>query len=355
LLGLIADTDRREIDRHGLERRTRSWVDQDPLRTSLAAAVVAQHLAAAERVDLACTTSLALIRSGAVLSSPSTIDTGRALYRVYGDRLLEQLEPAALDAAALDHLGLETPPGLTYAIRCQVAIEIRGMIGLLDLVNGRTDAAAEHAEALANFIAAQPGAAHPLSDRWAMSLVPPALLLHHFDRTTLQRWLEDVVVWACDHYDDRPGLASSSANPATEVKYLLGEPYEHIVIRARQQSFIATIALDLASCLGLEELYADAWNDFTAVGIAFPAIEPADERGQYLFDGTGVTYSANVPFTDPKALGPGWQKAPHHERALAAHTLDRDGRSWDLLAISLLLRDRHFLSATRHLAGQSTT
>lgn len=45
LLGLIADTDRREIDRQRLERQTRSWVDQEPLRTSLAASVVAQHLA----------------------------------------------------------------------------------------------------------------------------------------------------------------------------------------------------------------------------------------------------------------------------------------------------------------------
>lgn len=291
------------------------------------------------------------MRVGAITNSPSTIDTGRALYRVYGARLLEQLEPAALDAAAFDHLGREAPPAITYAIRCQVAAETRGMIGLVELVNGNVDAAAAHASALAEFVTAQPGAAHPMSDRWAMSLVPPALLLAHFDPAILQRWLEDVVVWVCDHYDDQPGLASCYASPAIEVKYLLGEPYEHVDLRGRQQSFISTIVLDLAACLGLEELYADAWNDFAAVGIAFPAIEPADERGQYLFDGTGVTYSPNVIFVDPEALDVGWRRASHHERALDTHALDREGRSWDLLAISLLLRDRHFLSASRHLAG----
>jgi hypothetical protein len=355
LLGLIADTDRREIDRQRLERQTRSWVEQEPLRTSLAAALVAQHLATADRVDLACTASLTLIRAGAVNNSPATIDTGRALYQVYGDRLLEQSEPVALDSTALDHLGQEVPPGITYAIRCQVAIEARGMIGLLELVNGNSEVGAVHAAALADFITAQPGAAHPVSDRWAMSLVPPALLLAHFDRATLQGWLEDVVVWVCNHYDDHAGLASSSADPATEVKYLLGEPYDHVDLRARQQSFIATIVLDLAACLELDDLYAAAWNDFAAVEIAFPAIETADERGQYLFDGTGVIYSPNVAFADPEALGSGWQRAPHHERALDSHALDRSGRSWDLLAISLLLRDRHFLSATRHLAGYTSS
>src|SRR5206468_1205193 len=111
---------------------------------------------------------------------------------------------------------------------CQVAAETRGMIGLLELVSGHADAAAAQASALADFVAAQPGAAHPMSDRWAMSLVPPALLLRHFAPAILQDWLEDVVVWVCDRYDDRPGLASCYASPATEVKYLLGEPYEHV-------------------------------------------------------------------------------------------------------------------------------
>src|SRR5690606_13184842 len=117
--------------------------------------------------------------------------------------------------------------------------------------------------------------------------------------------------------------------------------------------YIATVILDLSACLELDELYADAWNDFSAVDIAFPVIEAADERGQYLFDGTGVVYSPNIEFQNPTTVATGWQRAHHHKRGHDAHELDRDGRSWELLGISLLLRDRHFLTATRQLAGEA--
>lgn len=353
LLGLIADTDRRDIDRQRIERQTRSWVDQDPLRTSLAGALVAQHLAGADRVDLACTTALALMRVGAVGKSSVALNAGRAMYRVYGEALIDQLAPVAHDPRFLDHAGRELPAGVTYAIRCHISIETTGMLGLLDLADGNGEGARGHADALTEFLAKQPGASHPVSDRWAMSLIPPALLLVAHDRDSLVRWLESVVVWVCDHHENSFGFASSSADPDTEVLYLLGGPYEHIDLRKRTQSFIATIILDLAACLELEDLYADAWNDFAAVGIAFPAIEVADERGQYLFNGTGVIYSPNIEFQDPATVGTDWQRGHHHERAHDAHELDQDGRSWELLAISLLLRDRHFLTATRHLASDA--
>jgi hypothetical protein len=136
-----------------------------------------------------------------------------------------------------------------------------------------------------------------------------------------------------------------------EVRYLLGDPYEHIGLDRRTQSYLATIVLDLASVLEVPTLYGDAFNDFTAVDIAFPAVEPLDEPGQYVHDGTGVVAEANVRFDEDPDLQAAWTTAAHHRRAVASYTLQRAGRSWELMAVGLLLRDRHHLSVTRELAG----
>lgn len=84
-------------------------------------------------------------------------------------------------------------------------------------------------------------------------------------------------------------------------------------------------------------------------------LQPADDPGAYLFDGSGLTSEANVTFDEGHDFESSWKSAVHHHRAPSSYLLQRAGRSWDLLAVSTALRDRHFLSATRQLAGRADT
>lgn len=357
LLGLLADVERRNITVQGIERSSRHWPPGDLMRVALATGLVGQRLVRTNRPDLACTAAYALIRTaarevtgGGPRQPLAAMDIGRSLFDAHATELIDRLAPVASDPTGLFTQGTELLGSVTYPVRCMTAVEVLGMKGLLHRTRGEPDDAAEVGALLAAFVTDQPGASRPISDRWAVSLIPAAALLHADHRDALVSWLERVAVWVCDRYEDHNGLASPAASPTDEVVHLLGEPYEHIAERRRRSSYIATVILDLASTLELPDLYTDAFNDFAAVGIALPSVEPLDEPGQYLHAETGVVAEANIDF-DAQPPPSGWRNAVHHRRALRSYELDRLGRSWELLAAALLLRNRHFLSTTRLLAG----
>jgi hypothetical protein len=259
-------------------------------------------------------------------------------------------DPIITDPEGLYRASLEMPGSTTYPVRCSVIAQTLGMLGLLHFVEGEVETGRSIAELLERFVTLQPGASHPISDRWAASLIPACLLLHRAGSEVVEGWLEDVAVWICDRHDQQPGLASVYASPERELVQLLGEPYEHLDVRMRKQSFLATVVLDLASVLQLNDLYNAAYNDFLAVDLAFPVVEPRDEAGQYGYEGPGLYAEANIQF-DMDCAEDEWKRAVHHRRAPNSYSLDRQGRSWDLLACSLLLRDRHLLPTSRRLAG----
>jgi Restriction endonuclease len=359
LLGLLADANRRRISIRSLERVTRSWVGEDLNRATLATALVGNRLLVTQRPDLAANAACCLLRTAAIASHgtpPETADSaamfaGRRLFEVYAQNLVDVISPLTEDPERLFGLGNEVIGGATYPVRCFAAIESMGLLGLLRLDEDDRAGGEEIGHQLARFVQNQPGAAHPISDRWALSLVPAAVLLRRIGSDALTPWLESVIIWICDHHYRAPGLASVYAEPVTELRFLLGSPLEHIELSPRKQSYLATVVLDLASVLDLPGLYRDAYNDFASDGIAYPVLEPADEVGQYLFDGTGLLSEANVDFDEDHQLSDGWQSAIHHRRAPDTYSLQRSNHSWELLAISTILRDRHFLSVTRELSG----
>jgi hypothetical protein len=358
LLGLLADASRRQLTSRTIERSTRSWLGRDLTRAALATALAGNRLLETTRPDLATSVAAGLLRAAACelhggdsIDGMTALNAGRRLYDVYSSTLVDTLAPVSGDPAELFHIGNEVLGGVSYPVRCSLMIESIGLLGLLRSVEGDEDAARALATSLEQFVLVQPGAAHPISDRWAASLVPPAILLRRVGSGALEKWLEDIVVWICDHHYRAPGLASVYAEPSDEVRYLLGEPFEHVVVPRRHSSYLATVVLDLACTLELPGLFRDAFNDFAAVNLALPAIEPLDEPGQYLFDGSGLTSEANVAYDEDHDFATSWQAAVHHRRAPSTYQLQRAGRSWDLLAIATVLRDRHFLSVTRELAS----
>jgi hypothetical protein len=204
---------------------------------------------------------------------------------------------------------------------------------------------------LAAFIEKNPGTSHPLSDRWAVSLIPPTLaLVRSGHRQQVRPMLKRVIKWLADRYDaGNFGLAGPDASTEEEVDRLLGDPFEHVQIERRAQSYAATVVLDLAAVLEMGDLFDEARNEFLAVNIVVPVMEALDTPTQYTAGGDGLSYTANMEFADTWNPTDGWKVAPHHQRARTSY-LARIGRPWDLLAVSSVLRDRHFVEVVRHFS-----
>lgn len=358
LLGLLADASRRNLTSRGIERSTRRWISEDLGRVTLATALVGNRLLETRRPDLAMTATAGLLRAAALgLESEASeaasvaLAAGRRLLEVYAGSLLEGLAAVKGDPRQLALAGGEVVAGVTYPVRCSLALQTLGLLGLLRLDEGDDAGAEALTGELEEFIATQPGASHPISDVWAASLIPAAVLLRRLESPALVPWLQRVAVWVCDHYADSPGLASVYGEPLDEVLYLAGGAFEHVDLAQRSSSYLATTLLDLASALELPALFSDALNDFLAVNIAFPTLEPLDEPGQFLFDGDGLRSEANVRFDEDHEFAQGWRSAVHHRRAASSYGLQRMGGAWEMLAIACALRDRHFLAVTRELAG----
>ena len=95
----------------------------------------------------------------------------------------------------------------------------------------------------------------------------------------------------------------------------------------------------------MKDLFELARNDFMAFGVTLPVIEVSDTRGQYLIGGNGLRFEPNMEYSESWAPREAWKVAPHHYRAPSAYYLERISRAWDHLAVSAVLRDRHFLPA----------
>lgn len=97
----------------------------------------------------------------------------------------------------------------------------------------------------------------------------------------------------------------------------------------------------------MKEVYEVAINDFLAVHAMPSVVEVGDTPSQYFLDGEDVRSEPNMPYSETWVPVDGWKLAPHHNRGPLAYYLQRIGRAWDHLAVSAVLRDRHFLPTCR--------
>lgn len=250
--------------------------------------------------------------------------------------LLNEADPAAM---------------VTYPVRCCRVAEILALYGLL-MIDENLGEHTQVADFLSQFVRGNPGTGHPISDRWAASLAPTALLLwiegHRSDVETL---MKRVIQWIGDRYEgDKLGLAESYATPEEEIQYLLGNPFEHVSISRRSESYVASVILDLASALKLAEVYDLARNDFLAVDAMPALVECPDSPGQFLPTSLDAKWEANMPYADSWQPTDEWKVAPHHLRQPEQFYLERIGRGWDQLAIAGVMRDRHSVSLWFRLA-----
>lgn len=352
-----------------LERYSRGWIRSAwsslNLRDALEAAVIASHCRRQNRIDLACYVSLMLLRSALATVHgqepvPDTaivgIRTAKAQFRHYARQLWAACRDHYLDRDEMIRTD-PTPAGFaTYPARCLTVIEILGMFGLLEIeINEDTKFSREIAEYLVEFIKANVGAAHPMSDRWSVALVPMALLLGRYGIAEAARsFLTSCTKWVADYYDKNGfGLAGPYASPREEVLYLLGSPFDGLALRRRPESFIASTILDLASVLEDADLYDAARNEFLAVDIVLPVIETEDHQGQYCLHVGEYRFDPNMPYQDYWQPSSNWRHAPHHHREIDDRYPQRIDGAWSQLALSCVLRDRHLVKNWRRLMGKS--
>lgn len=354
LLATLGSIDAREASMQSLELFSRRWITWELDRLSglgvIEAALLCDRLADKDQIDLACHLALCLVRgawaagAGDALAAP-VAEAAAKLFDAYATDLWDQCGDDLLDpdfVAASGHSAW-----VSYPVRCTRIAELVGLRSLLLRPNSQGQAS-EMASWLSRFVEAQPGAAHPISDQYAVSLVPTALALAGDDPEIARKFLTAATVWLCDaHERDRLGLASFNANALEETERLLGSSLESVELERRRDSWIATALLDLVAVLGFEDLYSDVYNDLQAVGIYPRTLRLKEGPDEFDRAGMGNRLDPNVDFSSSLEDQP---VAPHHtdESGLG---LCGQGRAWDLLAISSALRDRSFFCALTAMAN----
>jgi hypothetical protein len=183
----------------------------------------------------------------------------------------------------------------------------------------------------------------PVSDRWAVATVPAVLLLAK--EGLLEEaadYLREILVWLGQRYGVGIGLADTAATPENEVRQVIGRVVPQSNLQRRDESYLAAVLLDLLAFLRLDRLYAFTRGELRRVNALPFFVATDDSKGQYLLDGTGVAIERNARYAE--LIASDWTTvAPHLPNAASPRYLQAVGRSWDHLAVSAVVRDRHFI------------
>lgn len=358
LLGLLGAIAANEADMDAIEMFSRRWTSWEPSRFVglgiIEAALLCERLAGADRLDLACHVALCAVRGAWAggagdLGDPTTrvgADAAGRLFETYAGRVWSQCADGLLEDFALaGYSGFAA--WVTYPIRCLRIAEIVALLGLRTRTKA-PDLAAGITAWLAKFVEQQAGVARPIGDRYAVSLIPIAVLLHAEHRETVESLLRQTTVWVCDCYErDELGLASIDAPAFEEICRVLAGPFD-VGLTRRQESQTASVLLDVAATLDLREVYADVRNDTLAVEL-YPSVlllgDGPDQLSREAY-GNGWDYNPDYADTIDGTASP----APHLGEGNPDLIVPAD-RWWDLFAISAALRDRHFPTAIAAGAG----
>jgi len=350
MLGSVAEGD---AAMDSVEQFSRRWdsfpPDELSSRGIIEASVVCAALQAASRLDLACHLSLCLVRAAwandrAGEEAFVIADAGGELFDAYARELWSSCDDDLLRKRGVISR-FASGGWASYPVFCSRLAEILGLLGIRAALH--EDEASEHeiADWLARFIYTQPGASHPLSDRFAVSMVPSVLLLQKHKPRAAKKLLEKTTVWLSERYERGDGLAGWGFPPIDEIERVFGGAFEHVRLRGRRtQSHVASVTLDLAALCGYRKLYADIRNDHLAARLVPVVLRCPDGPDQYILTGEANRWELNPEYPDALPRDR-LLRIPHHREASSPRQLVRNGRAWDLLAISAALRDRHFLDA----------
>jgi hypothetical protein len=365
LVRALVDIDEDAFPDAGVERVTSRWIEaayaDRPWAAALEAAIVAGALGRRNRDDLAAEVGVGLVRaawfwetrSGGSWPTSELSRIGRLLFAsfafaVWGRCAASDLDPVSFIADR----GIPFP-FVGYPVASLKLANLLGLLVLLLQDERQTGLAPGESTAdtlvglevadedrirtfLARFAGAHPGVRHPISDRWAVPLLNAVVALGS-EQELAASVLREAARWLVGRYDDGLGLAGWGADESTEVRFLLGGPLEHVTNTKRDQSYLATVILDLCAVLGIGDLYEDLRADLTSAGIFPTMLEVPDTTAQYVRDDPELRQVPNVPYQAFESRHD-WCPSPVHARLADSYVAMRSGRAWDLMAIATLLR-----------------
>jgi hypothetical protein len=197
--------------------------------------------------------------------------------------------------------------------------------------------------ALAKLVASEPGCTHPISDRYAVSIVWSALVLcTNGYRKESHQLLRECAIWLVDRYwNDGAGLAPSDASEQEELAQLLGGPFSGVEISGAPGSVLACALMDLACFLNDEEVYAGLRADILAADICPRYYQICDTPGQFEYCAPDIVRIPNVQFREHMTQFNTFEHGGHL-RGDAEPRLATVLGPRTYIAASLLLRDRYF-------------
>ncbi len=232
--------------------------------------------------------------------------------------------------------------GALFAYRVHAArfIEALALLYFLDDDGARRETTAER---LRKVVVAEAGAAQPVSDRYAVSIVAAVRALVAMGRgDDAARYLQTVAVWVLGQYADRSGLAPLEADEEEATEIFLAADFPELKRSKRTGSFLITAIVDLAAFLDDQALYADVVSDIETHKIHPEYVILSDTDAQLFYEHADLARIISVPFDRDAMVANHRMNAPHLTDEPTTFRLAEHYGSDTLLAISLLLRDRYF-------------
>ncbi|OGO39421.1 MAG: hypothetical protein A2W35_13390 [Chloroflexi bacterium RBG_16_57_11] len=234
-------------------------------------------------------------------------------------------------------------PGVmfTYLVFSARLMEIAGFLYFAEKETGNKN---QTLSILLDFVQNEPGCGRMPSDRYAISLVLPILALLDGDKSDdAKKLIRKAVVWLCDRYEEGSGLASVEARTFDEVATLFGYPFDFFELATTNDSFLATVLLDLAAFLRDREFYQDVVNDVKACKI-FPVYwQIPDGKSLYFVEGTDIISYPNVHFrAESEGELSRYEYAEHIIHEPQTYNLIEIVGVVGVMGLMLLLRDRYF-------------
>ncbi|MEA2582801.1 MAG: hypothetical protein QOF33_886 [Thermomicrobiales bacterium] len=227
-----------------------------------------------------------------------------------------------------------------YPVHCSRLLDVTGLLYFA------TEAEADR-QKLAGFVVdfadREPGARHPIGDRYAVSVVLAVLVLldqGHVDE--VRALVRRLTVWVCDRYQNGIGLGGLEADEKEETQTILGEVFDIFELSNHRSSFLASVLIDLSAFLGDAQFYRAVVNDIKACNIVCEYWQPRDTEGVCRVEAEDVLSYPALGYRDDLSSFYAFDVAEHMGDECGTFAFIDAFGTGAAVALMLLLRDRYF-------------
>lgn len=298
------------LDEPALERFSRRWFDHDA--SGIEGAVIINALREHGRLDLAAMCAVHMFRGALIGGRAQSAEAARRLFCAVSLLLLDAVEPLLDNPADLARVDPHPASLVSYAV---TAVRTAEILALAALVHNVDEDVARLTNAVVILASSHPGTARPISDQFAVALIPIATVLRRHDPQAAADYLRAVARWTMERHDHAHaglGLGSMDETPREVVERLLGGSLESTTVSRSQSTYVLTVLLDLCISAEERELFEAVHNDAKALRLT-PCSTSAGKRTEVFRRAGGpvrpvprITYEADGSATPEREQDSGW-------------------------------------------------